>query len=61
MEQVSRFELPSQPWQGRILTTVLYLQAHIDNTKKQKKNQGKIANFIIIVYNILCKKVGYER
>lgn len=26
MEQVSRIELPSQPWQGRILTAVLHLR-----------------------------------
>ena len=25
LEQVSRIELPSQPWQGRILTAVLHL------------------------------------
>ena len=26
LEQVSRIELPSQPWQGRILTAVLHLR-----------------------------------
>ena len=26
MEQVRRIELPSQPWQGRILTIILHLQ-----------------------------------
>ena len=28
LEQVSRIELPSQPWQGRILTAVLHLHTN---------------------------------
>ena len=48
MEQVSRFELPSQPWQGRILTTVLYL--HHVNIYYQIKKQ--IARNILLCYNV---------
>ena len=31
MEQVERIELSSQPWQGRIRTIVLYLQAWLSH------------------------------
>ena len=50
MEQVRRIELPSQPWQGRILTIVLHLQINYivilsllinNNIKKNKKYQVK--------------------
>ena len=46
MEQVSRIELPSQPWQGRILTAVLHLHKSI-LPKTIKKIKEKLQIFLI--------------
>lgn len=43
MEQVTRIELASQPWQGRVLTIVLHLQwIHIHYIIKNIKVYLKI-------------------
>ena len=50
LEQVRRIELPSQPWQGRILATEPHLHC-INTISKRKKKSNK--KFMLPIYSYL--------
>ena len=55
MEQVRRIELPSQPWQGRILTIILHLR--VNNISKK----NAICKFILRLYHDIINNTDEVR